>query len=75
MGICTNKKQERKRAEVSVKTIQGFKDKVGLIRGLESDNEGDNEFSSSPIRKFCEDDDIRLDTSVGKEEHISNGNK
>jgi hypothetical protein len=44
---------------------------VGLIRGLE----GDYEFSSSPIRKFCEDNDIRLDTSVAKEEHISNGNK
>ena len=25
-------------------------------------------------RKFCEDNDIRLDTSVAKEEHISNGN-
>ena len=24
---------------------------------------------------FCEDNDIRLDTSVAKEEHISNGNK
>ena len=34
--------------------------------------EGDNEFSSA---KFCEDNDIRLDTSVAKEEHISNGNK
>ncbi len=27
-----------------------------------------------PIRKFCEDNDIRLDTSVSKEEHVSNGN-
>jgi hypothetical protein len=44
---------------------------VGLIRGLE----GDNEFSSAPIRKCCGDNDIRLDTSVAKEEHISNGNK
>jgi hypothetical protein len=64
----------KERAEVSVKTIQGFKDEVGLIRGLE----GDNEFSSSPIRKFCEYDDITLeslDTSVAKEEHRSKGNK
>ena len=68
--VLTKSKKE-KRAEVSVKTIQGFKDEVGLIRGLE----GDNEFSSAPIRKFCEDNDIRLDTSVSKEEHISNGNK
>ena len=68
--VLTKSKKE-KRAEVSVKTIQGFKDEVGLIRGLE----GDNEFSSAPIRKFCEDNDIRLYTSVAKEEHISNGNK
>jgi hypothetical protein len=68
--VLTKSKKE-KRAEVSVKTIQEFKDEVGLIRGLE----GDNEFSSAPIRKFCEDNDIRLDTSVAKEEHISNGNK
>jgi len=68
--VLTKSKKE-KRAEVSVKTIQEFKDEVGLIRGLE----GDNEFSSSPIRKFCDDNDIRLDTSVAKEEHISNGNK
>ena len=68
--VLTKSKKE-KRAEVSVKTIQEFKDEVGLIRGLE----GDNEFSSAPIRKFCNDNDIRLDTSVAKEEHISNGNK
>ncbi len=24
---------------------------------------------------FCDDNDIRLDTSVAKEEHINNGNK
>jgi hypothetical protein len=42
------KSKKEKRAEVSVKTIQGFKDEVGLIRRLE----GDNEFSSAPIRYF-----------------------
>ncbi len=42
-----------------------------MIRGLE----GDNKFPRAPIRKFCEDKDIRLDTSVANEEHISNGNK
>ena len=50
--VLTKRKKE-KRAEVSVKTIQRFKDEVGLIRGLE----GDNEFSSAPIKKFCEDND------------------
>ncbi len=61
--VLTKFKKE-KGAEVSFKTIQEFKDGVGLIRGLE----GENEFSSTPIRKFCEDNDIRLDTSVAKEE-------
>ncbi len=65
------KSKEEKRSEVSAKTIQGVKYEVGLIRGLE----GDDGFSRAPIRKFCEDNDIRLDTSVAKEEHISNGNK
>jgi hypothetical protein len=68
--VLTKSKKE-KRAEVSVKTIQGFKDEVELMRGLDSENK----FSSAPIRKFCEDNDIRLDTSVAKEELISNGNK
>ena len=65
------KSKKAKRAEVSVKTLQSFKNEVGLIHALE----GDNEFSSAAIKKFCEDNDIRLDTSVSKEEHISNGNK
>ncbi len=69
--VLTKSKKEKRAEKVSVKTIQGFKDEVGLIRGLE----GDNEFSSAPIRKCCEDNDIRLDTSVAKEEHISNGYK
>ena len=68
--VLTKSKKE-KRAAVSVKTLENFKNEVGKINGLT----GDNEFSSSAIRKFCEDNDIRLDTSVAKEEHISNGNK
>ncbi len=44
---------------------------MGKINGLT----GDNEFSSAAIRKFCDDNDIRLDTCVAKEEHISNGNE
>ena len=68
--VLTKSKKE-KRAEVSVKTLEDFKNEVGKINGLT----GDNEFSSAAIRKFCEDNNIRLDTSVAKEEHISNGNK
>lgn len=65
------KSKKAKRADVSVKTLQEFQAEVGFIKGLE----GDNEFSSAAIKKFCEDNNIRLDTSVSKEEHISNGNK
>jgi hypothetical protein len=65
------KSKKKKRAEVSVKTIQEFKDEVGFIKGLEDDNE----FSNAAIKTICDDNDIRLDTSVAKEEHISNGNK
>jgi hypothetical protein len=68
--VLTKSKKE-KRAEVNVATLQQFKEEVGNINGLT----GDNEFSSAPIKKFCEDNNIRLDTSVAKEEHISNGNK
>jgi hypothetical protein len=48
--LCLIKSKKKKRAEVSVKTIQEFKDEIGLIRGLE----GDNEFSSAPqaIKSF-----------------------
>jgi hypothetical protein len=66
-----SKSKKEKRAEISFKTLQNFKNEVGLIHGLE----GDNEFSSTAIKKFCADNNIRLDTSVAKEEHISNGNK
>ncbi len=68
--VLTKSKQE-KRAEVSAKTLEEFKNEVGRINGLT----GDNEFSSAPIKKICDDNSIRLDTSVAKEEHISNGNK
>ena len=44
-------------------------------RAITNGLEGDHEFSSAPIKKFYENNDIRLDTSVSKEEHISNGNK
>ena len=65
------KSKKEKRAEVSVKTLQIFKNDVGYIHGLE----GDNDFGSAAIKKFCNDNNIRLDTSVSKLEHISKGNK
>ena len=32
-------------------------------------------FHLDQFKKVCEENNIRLDTSVAKEEHISNGNK
>ncbi len=66
-----SKVKNQKRADISVSVLQKFKNEVEYINGLE----GDNEFSSGPIKKFCEDNNIRLDTSLSKEGHISNGNK
>ena len=48
------KSKKEKRAEVSVKTLQIFKNDVGYIHGLE----GDNEFGSAAIKKFCNDNNI-----------------
>jgi len=36
---------------------------------------GDNEFSNKLITEYCEKNNIRLDTSIAKTEHISNGDK
>ena len=44
--VLTKSKQE-KRADVSVKTLENFKNEVGNINGLT----GDNEFSSAAIKK------------------------
>jgi len=61
----------KKTQENLLDAIKMFKNEVGKINGLE----GDNEFSQSNIKEFCKDNNIRLDTSVSKEEHISKGNK
>ena len=37
--------------------------------------EGDKQFSKTDKKQFCNDNNIRLDTSVSKEEHITRGNK
>ena len=42
------KSQKEKRADVSVATLKEFQSEVGIINGLE----GDNEFSSAPIKKI-----------------------
>ena len=62
---------KEKRGDTTVKTLEEFKKSVGYIHGLE----GDNEFGSAAVKAFCNDNNIRLDTSVSKLEHISGGNK
>jgi hypothetical protein len=69
--MCYLKALKKKRGDVTVKTLEEFKSQVGYIHGLE----GDNEFGNAAVKTFCEDNDIRLDTSVSKLEHISGGNK
>ena len=61
----------KKTQENILDALKLFKNEVGEINGLE----GDNEFSKTDIKQFCQDNNIRLDTSVSKEEHISKGNK
>ena len=70
MGLCINKEQTKEKSRSQCSNTKRISE-VGNINGLE----GDNEFSSGPIKTFCEENNIRLDTSVAKEEHISNGNK
>ena len=62
---------KEKRGDTTVKTLEEFKKSVGYIHGLE----GDNEFGSAAVKEFCNKNNIRLDTSVSKLEHISGGNK
>ena len=61
----------KKTQENILDALKLFKSEVGEINGLE----GDNEFSKTDIKQFCNDNNIRLDTSVSKEEHITKGNK
>ena len=62
---------KEKRGDITVKTLESFKNEVGHINGLE----GDNEFGSAAVKAFCDKYNIRLDSSVSKLEHISGGNK
>jgi hypothetical protein len=68
--IIPKGKQET-RGERTFKIIKQFINDIGKVNGLE----GDNEFSNKQLKEFCNENNIRLDTSVSKEEHISDGNK
>ncbi len=57
------KRKKEKRAEANAALLKKLKDEVGNIHKKAIMN-----FKCSN-KKFCEDNDIRLDTSVAKQEH------
>ena len=59
----------KSRGENILEYIEKLNKEVGGINSLI----GDNEFSNKIITEYCHDSNIRLDTSVAKTEHISNG--
>jgi hypothetical protein len=59
------------RDDITVKTLEAFKNEVGHINWLERDNE----LGSAAVKQFCDKYNIRLDSSVSKLEHISGENK
>ena len=65
------KGKKEKRGDRTLTIIKQFVNDIGNVNGLE----GDNEFSNKQLKTFCDENNIRLDTSVGKEEHISHENK
>ena len=65
------KGKKEKRGDRTLTIIKQFVNDIGNVNGLE----GDNEFSNKQLKTFCDENEIRLDTSVSKEEHISDGNK
>ncbi len=68
--VLTKRKKGGK-ADLNVAFLKEFKNEAGYINRIV----GNNEFSSAPIRTFCYENLIRLDTSISKEEHVSDWNK
>jgi len=68
--ILPNSK-ESTRGNYILNCIEDLNNNVNGINGLI----GDNEFNNKIIKTYCNDNNIRLDTSVAKTEHISNGDK
>ncbi len=66
-----SKNKDATRGENIVKCIEQLNKEVGGIKSLI----GDAEFRNKPITEYCNDNNIRLDASVAKTEHISNGDK
>lgn len=67
--LPTGKKEAR--AERTLQVYKQFLKEVGHVEAIE----GDNEFNNKLFKAINEQHDIRLDTSVSNENHISGGNK
>ena len=63
------KNKDTTRGENILECIEKINKEVGGINAIT----GDNEFGNKIITDYCEAHDIRLDSSISKTEHISNG--
>ena len=70
-AFVLSKNKDATRGENIVKCIEQLNKEIGGINALI----GDAEFGNKIITEYCNDNNIRLDASVSKTEHISNGDK
>jgi hypothetical protein len=70
-AFVLSKNKDATRGENIVKCIEQLNKEIGGINALI----GDAEFGNKIITEYCNDNNIRLDASVAKTEHISNGDK
>ena len=70
-AFVLSKNKDNTRGENIVECIDKINKEVGGINAII----GDAEFGNKIITEYCNDNNIRLDASVSKTEHISNGDK
>jgi len=70
-AFVLSKSKDNTRGENIVECIDKINKEVGGIHAII----GDAEFGNKIITEYCNDNNIRLDASVSKTEHISNGDK
>ena len=70
-AFVLSKNKDNTRGENIVECIDKINKEVGGIQAII----GDAEFGNKIITEYCNDNNIRLDASVSKTEHISNGDK
>jgi hypothetical protein len=70
-AFVLSKSKDNTRGENIVECINKINKEVGGINAII----GDAEFGNKIITEYCNDNNIRLDASVSKTEHISNGDK